>query len=301
MEGHVVAEAPRIVVFGKNGQVGHRLMETLTTAGFEVTGHDRTSCNLDTITVKELFSLINAVEPALVINATAYTGVDAAETDAAAPKRLNEDIPALMAAICAEQHVPFVHFSTDYVFDGHRGAPYSETAPTNPVNRYAITKLAGEQAALKAGGHVFRLQWVFDSRGKNFFLTMKKLLAEREEVKVVADQIGTPSNALHIAKAIADAAPKIIDKTLPAGLYHLSAGGHASWHQFACAIAQATGARALVTPIVTSEYPLPAARPKDSRLNTAKLASYGIAMPHWREGLAQAVKDGEYSSPRGGG
>ncbi len=295
MEGHV-SEPTRIVLFGMNGQVGGRLMTMLADAGYEVTGIDRARCDLATATPKDIAVIIRAVEPALVINATAYTGVDAAETDATLAERLNGEIPTLMAHAAAEQGVPFLHFSTDYVFDGQRGAPYAEDASVNPVNAYAITKRAGELGVRAHGGTVFRLQWVFDARGKNFFLTMKKLLAEREEVRVVADQLGCPSNALHIAQAVTNAVPKMVDGSLPADIYHLSSAGHTSWHGFACAIAAATDSTARVVPIVTAEFPTPAARPKDSRLNSSTLASHGIAMPHWRDGLTQAISDAHENS-----
>jgi dTDP-4-dehydrorhamnose reductase len=290
LEGHV-SGAARIVLFGMNGQVGNRLMCTLAEAGYEVTGIDRARCDLANATAKDIATIIRAVEPQLVINATAYTGVDAAETDSALANCINAEVPGLMAAACEEQHVPFLHFSTDYVFDGLRGAPYREDAKVHPVNAYAVTKRAGEIAVSKHKGHIFRLQWVFDARGKNFFLTMKKLLAERSELKVVADQLGAPSNALHIAQAVAKAVPKIIEGTIPAGIYHLTARGNTSWHGFACAIAKAVNSSAIILPLVSAEYPLPAARPKDARLDCGALASYGIAMPHWHDGLTEAVNE----------
>ncbi len=285
--------AVRIVLFGMHGQLGSRLITALTAAGYEVTGIDRIRCDFTIATAKEIGVIIRAVEPQLVINATAYTAVDKAEdaSEHALAQRINATIPEMIATIASEQAVPFLHFSTDYVFDGLRGAPYREDAPTNPVNTYAITKHAGEVGVIAHGGHVFRLQWVFNGRGKNFFTTIKKLLADRSELRVVADQVGSPSNAVHIAAAVAKAVPLLLAKTLPAGIYHLTAQGHASWHGFACAIAQAVGSPASVVPIITSEYPLPAARPKDARLDCSALASYGIAMPHWSEGVTQAMED----------
>ncbi len=280
----------RVVLFGVNGQVGFRLNEALLAAGFEVTAIDRARCDFATATAKEIAVIIRAVEPSIVINAAAYTAVDLAEKEPQLAHRINGELPKLIAAASAEQHVPCIHFSTDYVFDGTSGAPYAEGATVNPLGVYGTSKLAGERAARAAGAHVFRLQWVFDARGKNFFLTMKKLLTEREEVRVVADQLGAPSNAKHIAQAIAKAAPRIINGDISADIYHLTAGGFTSWHGFACAIADATKSAAHVLPIVSAEYPTPAARPKDGRLDTTKLASHGIAMPHWREGLAEAMK-----------
>lgn len=286
-----MSDTPHILVFGSRGQVGSRLLETLAMAGYEVTGIDRTRCDFATATAKDIAVIVRAIHPALIINAAAYTAVDKAEEETELAQRINGEVPEMIAAAAAESHVPLIHFSTDYVFDGLRGAPYSEDAPTNPLSAYGRSKLAGEQAVLKQGGHVFRLQWVFDSRGKNFLLTMKRFMAEKPELRVVADQIGAPSNALHIAEAITAAVPKIIDSKLPAGLYHMTAAGHTSWHGFATAIAEALKSPAQVLPIVTAEYPLPATRPKDGRLSVRALAAHGITMPHWRDGLTQAIKD----------
>jgi dTDP-4-dehydrorhamnose reductase len=280
-----------MVLFGVHGQVGSRLMHSLTQAGYEVTGIDRLACDFASATAKEIAVILRAVEPQLVINAAAYTQVDKAESEAELAQRINADVPEMIAAAAEEQSIPFVHFSTDYVFDGLRGAPYDENAEPHPVNAYAHSKRAGEVGVLKHGGTVFRLQWVYAGRGKNFFLTMKKLLTEREEVRVVADQIGAPTHAQHIADTIVRAAPRLTAGTLPPGIYHLTAAGHTSWHGFACAIAQATHSNARVVAIVTAEYPLPAARPKDARLCGEKLAGQGIAMPHWREGIALAVRE----------
>lgn len=290
MAGHV-SEAARIVLFGVNGQLGHCLLNRFTDAGYEVTGIDRAQCDFATATAKEIAVIIRAVEPQLVVNAAAYTAVDLAENETALAMRINAEIPQMMAHACAEQSVPFLHFSTDYVFDGARGAPYREDVATNPINAYGASKLAGEVGVAKHGGYIFRLQWVYANRGKNFFLTMKKLLAERDEVRVVADQLGAPSHAAQIAAAVVVAAPRIIAGDIPQGMYHLAASGHTSWHGFACAIAEASGCSPRVVPILTSEYPQAAARPKDTRLDTGALASYSITMPHWCDGLALAMKE----------
>lgn len=281
----------RVVLFGPDGQVGSRLLQTLSGAGFEVTGIDRARCDFMNATAKDIATMIRAVEPQLVINAAAYTAVDMAESEKEAAQRLNAEMPEIIAASAQEQGVPFLHFSTDYVFDGLRDAPYREDAITHPLNVYGTSKLAGEQAARRYGAHVFRLQWVFDSRGKNFFLTMKKFMTERKELRIVSDQLGSPSNALHIAQAVAKAAPLMISGSMKPGIYHLSAAGHTSWHGFACAIASAIKSEVRIAPIISEEYPTPAARPKDVRLDVSTLASYGIAMPHWREGLTQAMND----------
>lgn len=290
MEGRV-SETPRIVLFGLNGQVGRRLMQTLEAAGYEVTGIDRARCDFATATAKDVAVIIRAVEPVAVVNAAAYTAVDKAESESELARRINATLPEYIAASCAEQQVPMIHFSTDYVFDGLGGAPYAEDARTNPLGVYAKSKLAGEQAVRASGGYVFRLQWVFDSRGKNFFLTMKQLLAEREQVRVVADQLGAPSHALHVAQAVTQALPQVVSAALPPAIYHLASAGYTSWHGFACAIAASTRSNASVVPIVSEEYPTPTPRPKDGRLDVSALAKHGIAMPHWREGLAQAMSD----------
>lgn len=279
----------RILLFGSRGQLAFRLNETLIQAGFDVTAIDRAQCDFANTTPKQIATIIRAVEPQLVINAAAYTAVDNAESEPELAQRINGEAPAMVAEACAEAQIPLIHFSTDYVFDGALGEPYKEGAKTNPLCVYGKSKLAGEQAVTAAGGYVFRLQWVFDNRGKNFFFTMKKLMAERAELRVVADQLGSPSNAAHIAQAVTKAVPMIFSKSLPAGIYHLAAGGDTSWHGFALAIAQALGSTARVVPIVSAEYPTPAQRPKDGRLDTSKLASCGITMPHWREGLADAL------------
>ncbi|MES2985138.1 MAG: dTDP-4-dehydrorhamnose reductase [Pseudomonadota bacterium] len=277
----------RVVLFGMNGQVGSRLMETLSDAGYEVTGIDRARCDFEQAGAKEIGIIIRAVEPVLIINAAADTAVDAAEAAPARAHRINATMPGILAAAAAEQHVPLLHFSTDYVFDGASGAPYQPDATTHPLSVYAQSKLAGEQAVLAQGGTVFRLQWVFDGRGKNFFTTITRLLAERAELSIVADQLGAPSHALHIARAVTAAVPDVCAGTLPPGVYHLAAGGHTSWHGFTCAIAAGLHSSATIRAITSAEYPVAATRPKDARLATTA----ALAMPHWREGLTLALEE----------
>lgn len=286
-----MSAARRIVLFGIHGQVGSRLLTTLTVAGYEVTGIDRARCDFAQATPKEIALILRAVEPQLVINAAAYTAVDAAEKEEAAAMRINAEMPEMLAVAAHDQGVKLVHFSTDYVFDGVAGAPYGEDVATRPLGVYARSKRDGEVAVRAQGGHVFRLQWVYGGRGRNFFTTMAALLTTRDEVRVVADQLGAPSHAQHIAEAITGAAPRLIGGEIPAAIYHLSAAGSTSWHGFACAIARALQSRARVVPIVSSEYPLPAPRPKDVRLDGGALASYGIRMPHWHEGIPLAMKE----------
>lgn len=269
----------KALLLGANGQLGYRLAQLL---GEGCVALDRAACDVTTLDEKKLHVLIEAYQPTHLINATAYTRVDEAEAQLPLAMELNAQVPALLARVTAMRGIAMVHFSTDYVFDGLRGAPYAETAPANPVNLYGDSKRAGEQAVLEAGGTVFRLQWLYDVRGHNFFLTMRRLLAERDAVQVVADQLGAPSFAPDVAACVVRA----LHQHLPAGLYHLSAGGFTSWHGFACSLAVAKSAR--VIPVTTAEYPLAARRPLDARLDCSLLASHGVHMPHWRDGVSRA-------------
>lgn len=282
--------AQSILLFGANGQLGARLIPLLEAAGHDVTALTREGCDFSTADAKKIDTTLRAVEPSLIINAAAYTAVDRAESDPALAAQVNATMPQLLAHAAQAQRIPLVHFSTDYVFDGVRGR-YAEDAPTRPLSVYGESKLKGEQAVAEAGGYVFRLQWVYDTRGSNFLLTMKRLLAEREELRVVADQLGAPTPAREIAQAITRLVPDIVSGGLTPGIYHLAAGGYTSWHGFACAIAEETGSRARVVPITTAEYPLPATRPLDGRLDTARLAAYGITLPHWRAALTALLKE----------
>ena len=263
-----------ILVFGARGQVGSELLAQSPDA----IGVDRTALDFAAPDATAIERLLEAYHPDYLINAAAYNAVDRAEEEPELTHRINAVTPALLAAIAQRRGIPFIHFSSDYVFDGAE-APYTETAATNPLGVYARSKLAGEQAALDAGAKVFRLQWVYGATGSNFYLTMRKLLAERSTLTVVADQIGAPTHAGHIAQAV------LQSLRLPAGLYHMAAAGHTSWHGFACAIAQATQSNCAIAPITLAEYPASAVRPKDTRLDITKLATHGITLPHWREGL----------------
>lgn len=278
-----------VLLFGANGQVGHRLKTLL---GDACTALTREACDLAQLNEKQARALIEAHEPSIIVNAAAYTAVDAAENDEAAAVHINAHAPGMLAR--AAGHVPFIHLSTDYVFDGKSG-PYREGDATNPVNRYGFSKLRGEQEVLNAGGsaYVFRLQWVYDSRGKNFFLTMQRLMAEQSVLRVVADQFGAPTPAHAVARALAQTLLLIRNDSMEPGIYHLASSGHTSWHGFACAIAQAMRNRATVAiqPLVTPEYPTPAARAADTRLDCSKLARHGIVLPHWRAALHELLEE----------
>lgn len=286
-----MSDCHRVVLFGSSGQLGARLITTLTDAGYDVTGIDRARCNFSTVSERDIEIILRAVEPALIINAAAFTAVDAAENARDEAHRVNATVPEILARHAALSVIPFLHFSTDYVFNGARGAPYTEDEPVSPINHYGVTKLAAEQAVAAHGGHVFRIQFVYDVARKNFFSTIRDALQTRAEIRVVADQIAAPSFVGHVAAAITAAVPKIIAGTLPAAIYHLTAAGHTSRHGFACAIAQAMASSARIIPVASTEFPTPAMRPRDTRLDCRALAAYGITMPHWREGLAAALEE----------
>ena len=273
------------LIIGSHGVVGSRLVEVLPDANAIA----RAQMDFLTIDERGIEKIIAAFEPSIIINAAAYTNVDAAEKEPEKAARVNGFMPALLARIAAGHCIPFIHFSTDYVFDGTAGTPYAERDATRPVNVYGATKLAGEQAALDAGAHVFRLQSVFDGRGNHFLTRLLAMMESQSELRIAADQIAAPTHAAHIAQAVVQALPQIQEKNLGAGLYHMTATGHTSRHGFACAMAAAMNSSVCIIPITLAEFPVPAARPRDTRLDGAKLAAHGISLPHWHEGLIQAM------------
>lgn len=281
----------RILILGATGQLGARLAQQW---GGEALACTRRECDFATLDAAGAEALLARHRPAMLVNAAAYTAVDHAEEERALALRINAEAPGLLAQAAAAAGIPFVHFSTDYVFDGQRGAPYATDAAPNPRNHYGASKYAGEQRVLEAGGHgyIFRLQWVYDARGRNFLATMRRLLDGESLLRIVADQLGAPTPARGIAAAIRQLAPRMAAGALPPGIYHLASAGYTSWHGFACAIAQQLGREGrVIQPILTREYPTPAARPLDTRLDGRGLAAHGIALPHWRDGLAATVKE----------
>jgi dTDP-4-dehydrorhamnose reductase len=251
----------------------------------------------------------HAAAPALVINAAAYTAVDAAETDADAAARANHAGPARLAALCAAAGVPLIHVSTDYVFDGAKGAPYVETDATSPQGVYGATKLAGEQAVLASGAPavVLRTSWVYAPTGRNFVRTMLNLGRTRDRLTVVADQKGCPTTAIDLAAAIAAIAARILEQGWQdgfAGVYHAAGTGWTTWHGLACASFEQAAARVpglripAVAPIATAEWPTPAKRPADSRLDCGKLERvFGLRLPAWQDGLARTIAAMELPAP----
>jgi dTDP-4-dehydrorhamnose reductase len=239
--------------------------------------------------------------PALVINAAAYTAVDAAEQDSGAAARANHAGPARLAALCAAAGVPLIHVSTDYVFDGGKGAPYVETDATAPQGVYGATKLAGEQAVLASGAQavILRTSWVYAPSGRNFVRTMLNAGRTRDLLRVVADQKGCPTTAIDLAAAILAIVERIRAQGWQdrfGGVEHAAGTGWTTWHGLACATFAEAAAHApgmkvpTVEPIATADWPTPARRPADSRLNCDKLEQvFGVRLPPWQDGLARTM------------
>jgi dTDP-4-dehydrorhamnose reductase len=250
----------------------------------------------------EAFSdILRDAAPSLIVNAAAYTAVDRAETEPEAAARANRDGPALLAEYCARAAIPLIHVSTDYVYDGLKGAPYVETDATNPTCVYGATKLAGEQAVLAACpmAAVLRTSWVYAARGKNFVLTMLRLGAERERLGVVADQVGCPTAAPDLAAVILQIVDTIGDRRWRdqyGGIFHAAGTGSVSWHGLAAAVFAAAARHGARQPtleaITTAEYPTAARRPPDSRLDCGKLARvFGLRLPPWQASLERVVDE----------
>jgi dTDP-4-dehydrorhamnose reductase len=292
----------KLLLLGANGQVGHELRRSLAPLGEVVAATrdgklvDGGSCEVaDFDHLESLAALVERTEPDVVVNAAAWTAVDPAEREREAAFRANAEAPRVLAEACARRGARMMHFSTDYVFDGHGTRPYLEDDSTSPLGVYGESKLAGEEAIRASGADhaILRTAWDYGPRGRNFLLTMLRLGAERDRLRVVGDQFGTPTSAALIADATAQV---IAHPSRASGTWHLTASGHTSWHGFAEAIFAGAVERGLLAraPVVeaipTVEYPTPAARPAYSVLDISKLQrDFGIELPHWREGLAQAL------------
>ena len=291
-----------ILLLGANGQVGHELRRSLALLSDVVattrsgTLPDGGTCEVaDFDQPDSLTALVDRISPVAVINAAAYTAVDKAEDDEAAAFRTNAEAPGVLAQSCASRGIPFVHYSTDYVFDGRGTRPYREDDAVDPLGVYGASKRAGEDAVRAAGGvHlILRTAWVYGLHGHNFLRTMLRVGAERDELRVVADQIGTPTPA----SLIADVTTALLRAPDAAsGTFHLTPRGETSWHGFADAIFDEALALGLmsraprVVPIATADYPTRAQRPAYSRLDIGKLEQrLGCALPQWREGLCKVL------------
>ncbi|HWW50314.1 MAG TPA: dTDP-4-dehydrorhamnose reductase [Verrucomicrobiae bacterium] len=304
-----------ILLTGKSGQVGRELSQLLPRLGSVVAVDLQ---QMDLLKPSDIRRTIQRIRPQLIVNAAAYTSVDQAEGDEMAARAVNAEAPALMAEEAKKIGAALVHYSTDYVFDGSKHAPYEETDIPHPINVYGKTKLAGEQGIGNAGVPylIFRTQWLYDTRGRNFLLSILRLATERAELKIVQDQIGAPAWSREIARATTGVLEQLLERGPDAfshpgisGIYHMTARGETNWHEFAEAIldeasqidqsvpwfAQATQGQPLrarrVIPIASREFPTPARRPAYSVLSNSRLEqTFGVQLPHWRMQLVSAFR-----------
>jgi dTDP-4-dehydrorhamnose reductase len=286
----------KILLFGRNGQVGWELRRTLAPLA-QVTAVDYPEINFTVPAV--LRSLVTATNPSVVVNAAAYTAVDKAETETELCRQVNAVAPGVLAEAAKKVGALMVHYSTDYIFDGTKALPYVETDAPNPLGAYGRTKLEGDQAVKASGADhlIFRLCWVYGARGQNFMLTMQRLAREREKLRVVGDQLGCPTWSRMIAETTALALKQVLagaDRSAYNGDYHLAAFGQTSWHGFASRIIElmpeAERKCRVVEPITTPEYPTPAKRPANSVLDCGKLQkTFGLRLPHWETSLLQVL------------
>ena len=286
-----------ILITGATGQLGHALANLARVRGLDHVAVSRPDFDFDA--PGTLDSSLSSTKPRLVINAAAYTAVDAAETNTDAAERANHTGPARLARRCAEAGIPLIHVSTDYVFDGEKSGAYLETDPTNPTGVYGASKRAGELAVLTTGAKaiILRTAWVYSAHGKNFARTMLGAARKTNEVRVVMDQHGTPTAAPDLAAAILDIAALLETGWKPnyRGIFHATSSGGTSWHGFAAAIFAAAEPAGLRSPVLTGirseEWPTPTKRPANSQLDCGKLAStFGIKLPDWRASVPPIVK-----------
>lgn len=276
-----------LLVFGRTGQVARELARRAPEALF--LGREAA----DLTDPESCAAAIRAHAPAAIINAAAHTAVDRAESEAEAARLVNAAAPAAMARAAAELGVPFLHVSTDYVFDGSGDRPWREDDPTGPLGVYGATKLAGERGVAEAGGQwaVLRTSWVFSAHGANFVRTMLRLGAERDALSIVADQTGGPTPAAAIAEALLVMA-RAMQAGTGGGIYHFSGAPDASWADFAAEIFARSGMSVRITPIATADYPTPARRPLNSRLDCTRIErDFGIPRPDWRRGLDEVLAE----------
>lgn len=280
-----------ILIFGRSGQVARELARLAPDAEFA--GRDLFDLCQPGIDGARLYDWIMANAPTAVINAAAYTAVDRAEDEEALATTLNSLAPRAMAEACKTLRIPFVHLSTDYVFDGAGTDPFTPDSPTAPLNAYGRTKLAGEDAVRSAGGvHVIlRTSWVFSAHGNNFVRTMLRLGAERDYLRIVADQIGGPTPARAIASACLHIVAQLQETPAKSGTYHFTGAPETSWAGFARAIMSQAGLACRIDDIPSADYPTPARRPMNSRLDCASLARFGLSQPDWRVDLKDVIAE----------
>jgi dTDP-4-dehydrorhamnose reductase len=294
----------KILLLGKGGQVGWELQRSLALLG------DVVACDFDSpgdlkadfSEPESLAPLVQRVQPDAIVNAAAHTAVDKAESEPDLARRINATGPGVLAREAAALGACLVHYSTDYVFDGSGHQPRAEDAPTAPLSVYGHTKLQAEELIRASGCKhlILRTSWVYAARGGNFARTMLRLAAERDELNVIADQVGAPTGADLLADMTALALPRLHADSTLGGTYHCAAGGETSWHgyaQFVIEWARAHGrtikvASDKIAAIPTSAYPTPAKRPLNSRLDTRKLQStFGVTLPHWQQGVQRMLTE----------
>lgn len=291
----------RILLTGKDGQVGFELQRALAPLG-EVIAVDRQDCDL--ANPDAIRQVLAWAQPDVIVNPAAYTAVDKAESEPELAQAINGVAPGLLGNEAARRGALVVHYSTDYVFDGAKEEAYCEDDAPNPQSEYGKSKLAGERALQASGADhlIFRTSWVFGAHGGNFAKTMLRLAGEREGLKVVADQFGAPTSAALLADVTAQVLGRYQREgraSFPFGLYHLAAGGCTSWHEYAKTVIRAalSAGKPLkltvdqVLPITTADYPLPAPRPNNSRLDTSRLCqTFGLKLPDWQSGLDHVLQ-----------
>ncbi|NIE57915.1 MULTISPECIES: dTDP-4-dehydrorhamnose reductase [unclassified Burkholderia] len=285
----------RILITGSNGQVGFELQRALAPLG-EVIALTRR--DVDLADPASLVAALDRHQPDLIVNPAAYTAVDKAESEPEQARAVNAGAPGVMAQWGATRNVPLVHYSTDYVFEGTGAMPYREDAPVNPQSIYGTTKCDGEIAVRQAFARhlILRTSWVVGAHGGNFLKTILRLARERDQLRIVADQTGAPTSAALIADVTAHLVARYFAdrEHFAFGTYHLAASGETNWCEYARYVVALAEARGLdlklrstdIVPIATHEYPLPAKRPMNSRLDSSKLMStFGISLPDWRNGV----------------
>jgi dTDP-4-dehydrorhamnose reductase len=279
----------KILITGVSGQVGHALMQELTE--HELIGLTRQDCDLTN--PDQIRQAIDQHQPDLIINPAAYTKVDQAEDEAELAFRINRDAPKVMAEKAQEYNIPLIHFSTDYVFNGEKKGAYVEDDPTHPLGIYGQSKCAGEEAIQEVGGlnYIFRTSWVYSTIGHNFYLTMKKLSQERDELKVVADQFGVPTSSRFIAEQIKHIIPQLNDNNT--GIYHLVPDGSCTWHEFAKEIIGQTNTQfnlERLHAIQTHESPTKPTRPANSVLSNVKIKqAFNLSFNDWSQELLKII------------
>lgn len=293
----------KILLFGKRGQVGWELQRSLAPLG-ELVALDRHSTDYcgDLGNLQGIAATVRQLQPELIVNAAAYTAVDKAESDAETAHTVNAEAPGALAEAAQAAGAWLVHYSTDYVFDGSGNKPWQEDDPTGPLSVYGRSKLEGEKRiiALCKKHLILRTSWVYAARGGNLAKTMLRLAGERERLSVVSDQFGAPTGADLLADVTAHMASAVRHRGSAAGVYHLAAAGETSWHGYARYVLEQAASSGMVLrispsavdPVPTAAFPTPAARPGNSRLNTAKLRdSFGLTLPVWQQGVARMLSE----------